>query len=282
MESIEKLRTAARNMAKGRNLEEHEECNLLLVIADEIERERKQRINELNGAICERDGRIGSYERRNTELNDALKAICKHFGVSVEWSAEDAAKKVLEALERDYMRLPCDADGVPIHVGDSIEYPNGTHDVVRFITVNDNVPTFNESGWVASKCRHVKPRTVDDVMSEYAELSASQDVKKYHEVSDELREIQREQFRDEPEREFFKDFNGYEFYIELPYDELCIGTERAWVERHSYSYMYKKPNGGSVYSCSSLCGHSRDWAIGRINEEIARIESELQMRGDAE
>lgn len=39
MESIEKLRTAARNMAKGRPLEEHEECNLLLVIANEIERE---------------------------------------------------------------------------------------------------------------------------------------------------------------------------------------------------------------------------------------------------
>lgn len=39
MKSIDKLRTAARNMAKGRNLENHEECNLLLVIADEIEAE---------------------------------------------------------------------------------------------------------------------------------------------------------------------------------------------------------------------------------------------------
>ena len=39
MESVDKLRTAARNMAKGRNLENHEECDLLLVIADEIEAE---------------------------------------------------------------------------------------------------------------------------------------------------------------------------------------------------------------------------------------------------
>lgn len=39
MESIDKLRTAARNMAKGSNLANHEECNLLLVIADEIEAE---------------------------------------------------------------------------------------------------------------------------------------------------------------------------------------------------------------------------------------------------
>ena len=191
MESIEKLRTAARNMAKGMNLEEHEECNLLLVIADEIERERKQRINELNGAICERDGRIGSYERRNTELNDALKAICKHFGVSVEWSAEDAAKKVLEALERDYMRLPCDADGVPIHVGDVLEYDygddvRGTRMVCALIYDGTRSKEFDGGIWDFEfdddyegdsrnvhcmsdfyECnRHVKPRTLTDVLAD--------------------------------------------------------------------------------------------------------------------
>ena len=43
MNALEKLRTAGRNMAKGRNLENHEECNLLLVIADEIEAEVAER-----------------------------------------------------------------------------------------------------------------------------------------------------------------------------------------------------------------------------------------------
>ncbi len=47
IESIEKLRTCARNMAKGRNLEKHEDCNLLLIIADEIEREIESRYMEL-------------------------------------------------------------------------------------------------------------------------------------------------------------------------------------------------------------------------------------------
>jgi len=47
LESIEKLRTAARNMAKGRNLEHHEDCNLLLIIADEIEREISEKYLEL-------------------------------------------------------------------------------------------------------------------------------------------------------------------------------------------------------------------------------------------
>jgi len=43
IESIEKLRTSARNMAKGSNLANHEECNLLLIIADEIEAEIAER-----------------------------------------------------------------------------------------------------------------------------------------------------------------------------------------------------------------------------------------------
>lgn len=54
MDSIDKLRTAARNMAKGRNLENHEECNLLLVIADEIETEMERdymRLPELDDGV---------------------------------------------------------------------------------------------------------------------------------------------------------------------------------------------------------------------------------------
>lgn len=43
IESIEKLRTFARNMAKGSYLVKHEECNLLLIIADEIEAEVESR-----------------------------------------------------------------------------------------------------------------------------------------------------------------------------------------------------------------------------------------------
>ena len=47
IKALETLHTAARNMAKGRNLESHEECNLLLLIADEIEAEIAERFVEL-------------------------------------------------------------------------------------------------------------------------------------------------------------------------------------------------------------------------------------------
>lgn len=77
-------------------------------------------------------------------------------------------KEQQEYIEKYYLRYPLDADGVPIHVGDTIEYPNGRRDVVRFITVNDNMPTFNERGWVASKCRHVKPDPLKELLEELA------------------------------------------------------------------------------------------------------------------
>lgn len=77
------------------------------------------------------------------------------------------ADAIEQAIADRYMELPLDIDGVPIRVGDTIEYPNGRRDVVRFITVNDNMPTFNELGWVASKCRHVKSETIEDVLREF-------------------------------------------------------------------------------------------------------------------
>lgn len=68
--ALEKLRTAARNMAKGRNLENYEECNLLLIIADEIEAEIAERYMLLP---CDADGApihvgdVMEYENPNDE-----------------------------------------------------------------------------------------------------------------------------------------------------------------------------------------------------------------------
>lgn len=149
-------------------------CDAVLEIADEIEREHNQRVAELNGVVCERDGRIGSYERRNTKLNNALKAICKRFGVSTEWCAEDAAKKVLEALERDYMALPKDADGVPICVGEDVVRTNDRlqPEVVRVIGVSGGSVFFKHEGRVkqnvAHNLHHVKPRTLESVLADLA------------------------------------------------------------------------------------------------------------------
>ena len=114
IESIEKLRTSARNMAKGRNLEKHEDCNLLLIIADEIEAE-----------IAER-----------------------------------------------YMLLPVDADGVPIRVGDvMVDYKTPRNVVAvapdSFMMSGYEIDSFYRPG-LAKNHRHVKPRTIEDVLADFA------------------------------------------------------------------------------------------------------------------
>ena len=114
------------------------------------------------------------------KLRESLKDCAREAGVEPNrfdtyWITARACDMLIDEIEAEiesrYMLLPVDADGVPIRVGDTIEYPNGRRDVVRFITVNDNMSTFNERGWVASKCRHVKPRTIEDVLIDMLEAA---------------------------------------------------------------------------------------------------------------
>lgn len=99
----------------------------------------EQQLAERDGAVCERDGRINAYERRNTELNDALKAICNRYGVSTQWAAEDVAKKVFESTDSAYMRLPVDADGVLIRPGDVLDMPMNSNGGAMYRMTVENV-----------------------------------------------------------------------------------------------------------------------------------------------
>lgn len=109
--------------------------------------------------------------REGLKYEHALDLLREQFGIELKPGWVHAFLcRFADEIEAAYMKLPVDADGVPIRVGDEIEYPNGRRDVVRFITINDNLPTFNESGWIASKCRHVKPDTVEDIIAEVYHL----------------------------------------------------------------------------------------------------------------
>lgn len=73
-----------------------------------------------------------------------------------------------EIAER-YMELPVDAEGVPIHVGDVIQFVNeqgGTGAKVEVCAVSKHYVYYGEGKhfYRASMCRHVKPRTVEDVL----------------------------------------------------------------------------------------------------------------------
>ena len=66
---------------------------------------------------------------------------------------------------RSYMRLPVDADGVPIHCGDRIVCNDGRVREVWLIGTQD-IMTSDHVCHDWAKCRHVKPRTVEDVLRE--------------------------------------------------------------------------------------------------------------------
>ena len=206
---------------------------------------------------------------------------------AVNWGEQ--WRKIADEIEAEiaerYMLLPVDADGAPIRPDDLMackEFDANDFDVKEYVLAVSYDCWVDKEGLTYIPCntRHAKPRTLEDMMTEYEELAANQNVKDYFEVSKKLRKIQSEQFMDEPELELYKEVNGYRFYIELPYDELWIMTDKVEVKHHSYSYRYERPNGSTVMSCSSLCGYSREWAIKRLDEEIDEIRELMEVRDD--
>lgn len=113
------------------------------------------------------------------------------------------AKLIEEEISDNYMRLPVDADGVPIHLYDKLLKSTGAAESTygEVVGISDDSVFFNaKQGWESnwSKCtRHVKPRTLEDVFrdccDEYHEACKSEytmnpaDI--YRKYADEAREL---------------------------------------------------------------------------------------------
>ena len=147
MSITDELRSwAARRLAGWKMLrEEHDE---LTAIADRIDAEHEAKVSYWQGASY-KDG----YDEGFASADDWL---AQH---------EDAM------AEHGWIRLPKDADGVPIHVGDEVEEIDcdGGHRVVEL--------RMCESGWWVTangicrrphKYRHYHAPTVEDVLREFA------------------------------------------------------------------------------------------------------------------
>ena len=73
---------------------------------------------------------------------------------------------IADEIAERYMKLPVDADGVPIHIGDVMDVlKDGA--IVRGVGENSF-----ESSWCryenAASYHHVKPRTIEDVLADFA------------------------------------------------------------------------------------------------------------------
>lgn len=127
IKALKKLRTAARNMTKGRNLENHEECNLLLIIADEIEAEIAKRFMELPvdaDGVPIRVGETvyGKYLKGNPEYTVRGFSFDQEHG---QWNVQvgDAmwvSQNLLGAKPRTLESILCDALADVSCMGDGI------------------------------------------------------------------------------------------------------------------------------------------------------------------
>lgn len=92
--------------------------------------------------------------------------------VSPAWvdAWQRAADRVLEEIDREladrYIELPVDMDGVPWHIGDVVD----GHGVVRDMGLNRyGWSFFGMTAIDPAIHRHAKPRTLEDVLREFAQ-----------------------------------------------------------------------------------------------------------------
>lgn len=83
----------------------------------------------------------------------------------------ETGEEIVADVRKEWVRLPVDADGMPIRVGDVMEWPT-TGETFEVVGIGDGVLFYIEDGseqadWTgASIKRHHKPPTVEDVLEE--------------------------------------------------------------------------------------------------------------------
>ena len=140
---------------------------------------------------------IKALEKLRKSLKDCTnKAGVEPNQFDTYWITANACDMLIDELEAEiadnYMRLPCDADGVPIRVGDELE---GDF-IVDYVSPHW-VLAVGRSAKHKDSCHHVKPRTLEDVLRDYACDFADSNGPDYDEeitrhYADEIRELMKE------------------------------------------------------------------------------------------
>lgn len=121
-------------------------------------------------------GMTDEIEREVKELTDERDLLKRQWeaGVDFDQRLEACADKREDVTlwGVDYTPLPEDADGVPIHVGDLLEWSDGT--TFEVLGIGENTLYYYDDGadtleWTSIDCKHHHTTTVEDVLAEFAE-----------------------------------------------------------------------------------------------------------------
>lgn len=150
-------------------------------------------LDDLDRTIRGRAGTVGAVDRLreyvanapSSSMGEMPRSIVRNYCDTIEREVGDqtGARRFAERLEAaaaeradvtlfgvDYTALPLDADGVPIHVGDVMEWVNGTFIVHELKVTEDGWTAWDEQhGYTVhvDVCHHHAP-TVEDLLREYA------------------------------------------------------------------------------------------------------------------
>lgn len=100
-------------------------------------------------------------DRIDAECDEAIQQALMGEG-SVPATDENMA-------ELGWVRLPLDADGVPIRIGDVIAYKDNTKPKEVVALVPPSVVMVEDGPRYANMCRHYHAPTVEDVLREFAD-----------------------------------------------------------------------------------------------------------------
>ena len=114
-------------------------------------------------------------------------------GRSEKHELDAIADEIQAEIDSHFMELPVDADGVLIRVGDKVANKNTRYDDIYTVVglTSDRILVYGGNASIkSSQVRHVKPRTVKDVLREFHEDQAwEQSPDSYEEIMDRLTTI---------------------------------------------------------------------------------------------
>lgn len=98
-----------------------------------------------------------------------MKSIEKLRNWPCRLDIQEMADEIEAEIEANYMELPKDADGVPIHVGDKMYRESETYtNTVQFVCEDSYMPMSPTTSFLAAGCRHVKPDPLKELFKEFA------------------------------------------------------------------------------------------------------------------
>lgn len=102
-----------------------------------------------------------------------------------EWG--DKFTSVADRIDREMIELPKDADGVPIHVGDTVwGYASGIERVVTGMNLTDKWALFTDSVCIgrSTDVTHTRPDSLERIADDIEDFCVDYEIKGDHEAFD--------------------------------------------------------------------------------------------------